>query len=837
MAISCGRRALGRTPVTSRIIFMAVGLTSTSVLHDLSAAAAPAQQAQAKPSDAEPQGTRVFNIPPQPLTSALVAFGLQSGFQVTSASGISAGISSPGLSGSFTPEEALSRLLGGTGVTYSVIGPHTVALAPVAASSGSGMTLPPVTVQGAGASESPTGPGSGYVAHESLTGAKTDTPLREIPQSISVVTRQQMDDQAVQNIGQALRYTTGIVPEVRGEQDISDLVGNMLLRGFAPDQYLDGLKLIRGEWGVAQIDPYFLNRIEVLHGPASVLYGQGTPGGIVTMTSKLPTEVPYHEVQLQGGSYDHIDGSFDLSGPVDKDHHFFYRLMGDVLHNGSQVDFSSKNRVAVAPELTWKPDDQTTLTIMLRYQNDWGPIFNNFVPAQGTVLPNPHGSIATSFFPGDPNFDYYRRQDYGVGYQFEHKFNDVWTVRQNVRYQNLDTVYDNVFSNGLQSNLINLNRYTFHDVEHLDNVTLDNQVQAKFATGELKHTVLVGLDAQWTGWKQTGGQDVANTPPINIFHPVYHLFIPAATQYLWDTYETQYQLGLYAQDQVKWGRLSFIFGGREDWAGSNTRDHIEDATTTQFDRAFTYRGGIVYSFDNGVSPYVSYTTSFSPAAGTDFSGKAFTPTTGQQYEVGVKYQPPAWNSFITAAAYNLTQQNVLTVDSQHPQFQSQTGEVRARGVELEAHASITDNFGVILAYSYTDAVNTKSNSSSAGINGTRVSTQGKTPDAVPTNLASLWADYSIREGSAGGLGFGGGVRYVGASPGDPANSFFVPGFTLFDAALHYDLGRASPTLDGLKLQVNASNLFDKKYVSYCASGAFCTFGLRRTVYATIRYQF
>ncbi len=795
-------------------------------------------------SEAFAQAQTSFDIPAGPLNQALAVFGRQAELQLSYEASIANGKTSPGFQGVATRMQAIARILQGSGLTFSFKDARNVLITQPGATAGSASAAPAGAVQldtinVQGDQQSPTGPGVGYVATRSLSGTKTDTPIIETPQSISVVTRQQMDDQGVQSVDEALRYTSGVRTETFGAQQIYD--NDTLLRGFQPDYYLDGLKLIPGNFGVASIDPYLLNRIEVIHGPASVLYGQqGTPGGIVNMTSKLPTDQSYHEVELVGGSFGHITGAFDLSGPVNKEGTFLYRLTGVGFDTGSQVDFTNQRRLAIAPAVTWKPDGDTTLTILSQYQNDHGPVSYAFIPAQGTVLPNPNGKIPTNFLAGDPNYNSFNRTQAQIGYAFEHKIDSVWTFRQNLRYQNVSASEATLLAFGLQPDLKTLNRYSFNDVDTINNITLDNQIQAKFVTGPLSHTLLGGVDYQWSGFEQATAFNFG-APSLNVFAPLYYQSIPSPFAVLSPTnpfreHQTQDQVGVYAQDQIKLDRFTLMVGGREDWAQTSTTNLGTDTKTQQSASAFTYRAGLVYEFDNGIAPYASYTTSFSPTIGTNFSGQAFLPTTGQQYEAGIKYQPIGWNSFITASAYNLTEQNVLVTDPDHPQFQTQTGEIRARGVELEGHANLTNNLNLIASFTYTNAINTKSSTTDTTIEGITESTQGKTPVNVPATIVSFWADYTFDYGLAKGFGLSGGVRYVGSSPGDDVNSFYAPAVTLFDAAIHYDLGQANSALKGLKLQVNATNLFDKQYVATCVSEASCRFGLRRTVLATLKYQ-
>ncbi len=773
---------------------------------------------------------RSFNIPGGSLSNALTAFAQQSGYQITYDAALASGRTSPGLVGSYSSQQALAHILAGTRITYRFASGRTIALDAAPATSG-GINLPPVSVQAE--SESPVGPGLGYVAHQSTAGTKTDTPILETPQTINVVTRQQMDDQQVVTVGQALNYTPGVISQAKGT--IGDAGDAIFLRGFGGygNEYLDGLRVFSG-LQTPQFDPYGLERIEVLKGPASVLYGQNDPGGTVNLVSKMPTANPLHEVFLETGSYGLAEGGFDLGGPIDNDGHFLYRLTGLGLSTDTQTDFVKNQRLFIAPAFTWKPDADTTITLLTSYQRD--PVYGlgAAVPAQGSVVFNPNGSFPSHFYDGDPTYNNSSDSRYSVGYLAEHRFDDTFTVRQNFRYFHSELNQGYVINSGFEPDLVTLDRFAFADHDVLNGITLDNQLQANVATGPVRHTILFGLDYQHS-WNRDQ-QFFGSAPSLNAFNPVYGQTIPTPTISIGNSVQQLDQVGFYFQDQMKLDKWRLLLGGREDWASSRTQDLDAGTTTPQFNRAFTGRAGLIYLFDSGLAPYVSYSTSFQPTAGTDFSGAPFNPTTGQQEEIGVKYQPPGFNSFITVSAFNLTQQNVLTQDPIHLTFSTQTGEVRSRGIEIEGKANLTNSLDLIASYTYLDAVNTKSNTTGTTLGGASEPILGKRPVAIPTNSASTWANYTIHEGVADGLGFGGGVRYIGQTYGDNVNSITVPSYVLFDAALHYDLGHANETLRGLNLQVNATNLFDKKYYASCNNSSTCYIGLRRAVYATLRYN-
>jgi iron complex outermembrane recepter protein len=779
-----------------------------------------------------------FDIAPQPLDRALTTFSAQAHIQVLVAGELTGGLRSPGVSGTYTPEEALQRLLADTGLTYRFTSPNTVTLErataqreegqPVAPVTGgasrppAGAVLPaePITVQEQRAGETAWGPVKGYVATRSATGTKTDTPLIETPQSISVVTRDQMEAQAAQTVQSALRYSSGVSLYEKNDNrfDIN------FARGFDLEEFLDGMRLLSGSFAIPRIDPYFLERIEVFKGPSSVLYGQAPPGGLVNLVSKRPTSEPFREVLLQTGSYNRVQGAFDFSGPIDKDGQFLYRVTGLGRDSETQIDYVEDQRLAIMPALTWRPTPDTTFTLLTSYQNDPVGGFINSWPAQGTVLSNPNGKIPMSLYGGAPNFDKHEREHYYVGYLFEHRFSEVWTVRQNFRYMHINDDYFQVLTGDFQEDLRTLERSVFTNVEDFDAITLDNQVQSKFATGPLQHTFVFGIDYQRS--MQDFKFGIGDAPPLDILRPDYSQPIPTPPL-LFDDERTRNQIGLYAQDQLKLGPWALLLGGRHDWADREIHDRFTDITTKESDNEFTWRAGLLYLFDIGLAPYFSYATSFEPTIGTDFEGNPFEPTTGRQYEVGIKYQPKGINALITLSLFQLTQQNVLTTDPEHEFFNVQTGEVRSRGVELEGKASLTAGLNLTAAYTYLDAEVTESNDVDLG----------KRPVQVPKHLASLWGDYTIQGGALAGLGFGAGVRYFGSTYGDAENTFKVPDYTLADAAAHYDLsGLGVDALKGIRLAVNASNLFDKEYVAFCANIGACHYGLRRTVLGTFSYR-
>jgi iron complex outermembrane receptor protein len=719
--------------------------------------------------------------------------------------------------GNLTSSQALATLLAGTGITYRFTNARTVTIDTGeqggAVRGGSvpagAIPLDTIDVQG----ETAWGPVQGFVASRSATGSKTDTPIIEVPQSISVVTRDQIETRQAVTIDETLKYTPGVLT---GAPQSSDT--RVLIRGFEVmdsysvslgGMYLNGLRTFNGAY-----DPYGLERVEVMRGPASVLYGQGHPGGTISLVTKRPTEEPFHEIMLQGGSFDRKVGAFDFSGPANEDKTLLYRFTGLVRDANSQVDFSKDDRVFLSGAMTWRPTDATNIMFYGNYQKDvyrW----NFGLPAEGTVLPNPNGRIPLTRFIGEPSSAPNTNIQTSIGYNAEHRTDVGWTFRQNFRYDYGNKTLNEVSTSGLMADLRTLDRILSYNPRIQHAVSVDNQAELEATTGILKHTVLAGLDYRRGTYRDYGTWDSA--PPLDIFAPVYGqplVYSPIA----WDTTTSLKQTGLYLQDQIKLDRWILTLGGRHDWATSKLREVFSNTNTEQRDQAFTKRAGLGYEFDIGLVPYIGYSESFTPLDGATFEGTPFRPETGKLHEAGIKFQPKGTNMRLTAAVFDLRRQNVLTPDLPlHPFHSRQIGEVTSRGFEFEAVASLTNNLNLTAAYAYTDA----------RVTGSTDADLGKRPPQVPQHMASLWADYTIREGALNGLGFGGGVRYVGSSAGDFLNTFEAPAYTLVDAMIRYEI-------DNWRFAINATNLFDKYYVAYCYT--MCGIGRTRTILGTVSYR-
>ncbi|MDX1568191.1 MAG: TonB-dependent siderophore receptor, partial [Longimicrobiales bacterium] len=397
------------------------------------------------------------------------------------------------------------------------------------------------------------------------------------------------------------------------------------------------------------------------------------------------------------------------------------------------------------------------------------------------------------------------------------ELSDDWTVHSRARYTSMENDYQIAWGAGLQADQRTMNRFWFSGLPTLDITTVDNHVVTDFATGSLSHEFLVGLDYQRHILDERW--EFGTADPIDVFDPNYGGDPLQAAFFTADTRREQDQVGVYVQDQIELNAWTLVLSGRQDWVDTESRDRVAGSTTEQSTDAFSGRIGLVYQTDGGLAPYASYSESFLPLLGTTASGEDFEPETGQQYEVGVKYQPDAANSYVTLAAFDLRRQNVLTPNPTDPTFQVQTGEIRSRGFEVEGVASLLSGLDLTATYTFLDTEVTESN---AGDEGNR-------PIIVPEHAASMWADYTLQGGELEGLGFGFGLRYTGSTWGNAANTLKVPGYTLVDGTVHYDW-------QDFRLGLTASNVFDEAYVASCYDATSCFYGATRTVRADVAYR-
>jgi iron complex outermembrane recepter protein len=673
-----------------------------------------------------------------------------------------------------------------------------------------------------------------YVPTGSVTANKTDIPLIETPQSISVVTRDQIELLSVINVQQAVRYSSGVVGENYGPDLRFDF---LTVRGFTPKQYIDGLQApITTTIFNVGADLYGFEAVDILKGPSSVLYGNVPPGGIYNLTSRRAREDFGGEIGVKVGTDQYYQANTTVTGAVADG--LNARFTGLFLDRGSQVDHVHAQRIYVAPTFTWNLGPATSLTGLAYYQyDDVKGDTNGFLPAVGTIFPNPLGQIKRSTNLGEPGYNRYKRTQYSLGYDFKHEFSDAFSFEQNVKWTGYREDQKVIYSGGLLDanfdgvpddyRTVTRNSFPYHETVY--GFAADNRLSAKFETGAIKQKILVGVDYRNIKNHALFGFGFGTGGNIDIFNPVYNAIGPITTPDLLFNFNFQRvkQTGIYGQDQIGLGNFYITLGGRYDWVKLD--DLAASSTTKQ--HKFTWRAGANYVFDNGFAPYISYATAFEPVLGTDTTtGRPYRPSTANQIEGGIKYDARGLGDdvklFATLAAYKITQKNlVATQNGLTPVSGVQVGEVEAKGGEFEIVTRIRDQLAINASYSYTDTKVTKS------VNGDL----GDPLPTTPKHKLSGLVDYTFQQGALGGLGFGFGARYLSKSAGSLVGGFnpvviYTKSTTLFDAILHYDLPE-------WRFAINGSNIFDKKYVGRCSNPSNCIYGQARQIIGTITRKF
>jgi len=652
---------------------------------------------------------------------------------------------------------------------------------------------------------------------------KLETPDIETPQAVSIVTRQQYEEQGATSVRQAVSYTPGVYSNQIGASNRFDYI---VLRGFSDGSldnvYLDGLKLMgdTNSHSSLVIDPWFLDSVEVVRGPASVLYGRSSPGGIVALNSRKPSFDPGGEVKLFAGNNNQRGAAFDVTGPVDDNDRVAVRLTGMTRYADSQFDHLKEQRYAIAPSLTWRITDQTRLELMAYLHRDPEGGSHSGLPYEGTVTPHAGRKISNTFFEGEDDYDKYDRRENMVGYNIEHAFDSGWSVRQKLRYLHTKVNLNQVYAAGWLNDT-ELNRGYSGSDESLSAITLDNQIDGSVDTGIINHRLLFGVDYQRRSNNVTASY--GSFPAIDAFNPIYGADPLSISVYSREKHKLE-QTGIYLQDQMSLDRWRLTLGGRHDQVKITNINKINDTRDTLDQDHFSSRAALMYLFDNGFAPYVSYSTAFTPTSFTDEYGKILQPMKGKQWEAGLKFQPEGSQTMYSASVYRINQKNIATKVEPTDPYRS-IGEIESEGVELEAVGQLTDNLRLQAAYTYNDIRYKKSSAEE----------QGKRAVYAPRKQASAWLSYDVKTGLFNGLTVGSGVRYVNGITSDRQNTHTLPSYTLVDLAVGYDLGNVG--LKGMSAQLNVNNLTDKRYVAACNSLSYCYFGAERSIVGSVSWAF
>ncbi|MEZ8802219.1 TonB-dependent siderophore receptor [Vibrio splendidus] len=697
-----------------------------------------------------------------------------------------------------------------------------------------------VVVIGQQLEDSSIGPDFSYVGLSSRTATKTDVAIGETPRAISIVTREQMDDRASISIADALQYTPSIQANYFGEDNKQDW---FVIRGFEQANsglYQDGTRLYSSGFYSWQIDPFGLERVEILRGPGSALYGQTPPGGVINVISKRPQfDGGSGQFAIEYGTDDRKQISLDVNSEVNDKMAFRLQALGR--KNGSRVDGVEAERIFIAPALAYKFTDDTKITLLTSYQKDDSDPYLQFLPMEGTLTSNPNGTISDSTALGNTDWETFEREQISVGYEFEHHFNERTYFMQNTRYSKMDINLRQMYTVGFQLDptKTSILRGATTEEGTSDAFNVDNRIIHNFETGIVENTLLAGIDFQnididskdypMDGVAYNLGSDpfvaVNGNLLFNIFNPSYGgnvaLVNPTNQQpYTESDRETtktkNNQLGFYLQNQMmiadKW---VVQIGVRYDDSQNKTHNTTTGAKTKVDNEEWTTNFGVAYLMDSGFTPYASYAQSFNPIIEIDANGDPAKPERGEQYEIGLKYQPRSFEGYFNIAAFEVSKENLKRIVSSQL---TQIGEVRNRGIELEAVANVTDEFTLIGNVSFIDSEITED------VNSSHV---GNTPSQIADQLASAWANYRFLSGPLDGLTVGTGARYVGDSYADNTETNKVPSYTLFDATVSY-------RVEDYKFQVAAKNLADKEYVATCSGS--CFYGDRRNVIASVTYD-
>jgi iron complex outermembrane receptor protein len=627
----------------------------------------------------------------------------------------------------------------------------------------------------------------GYQVDAASTATRTETPLNEIPQSIQVIPRQVLEDQRVIRLQDATRNVSG----VQSGDSFGGSRDEFIIRGFRQfNTFRDGFRDSRNLFR----DTANIERIEVLKGPASVLFGTLEPGGVINIITEQPLTEPFYSFELQAGSFGFIRPEIDLSGPVSPELDVFYRLNLAYEHSDGFRDFDQDiDRIFVAPVLAIEFSDRTRLNLEFDYLRDERP-FDRGVVAIGDGV----ADIPVERILGEPD-DFRRTEAWSAGYRFEHDFNEDWTVRNAFRFQRADTFDNRIDPDTLNEETGELTRFYSSNDDLREVYELQTNLVGNFNTGSIAHTLLLGVD--WSrqvddGFNQSPEDFVA--APINIFDPVYgRVEDRDITEVRFrDSQRRTESWGIYVQDQIDiLDNLHFLIGGRFDFVEQLNINRLSGGErSSQSDEAFSPRVGLVYRPIEPLSLYASYSRSFSPNSGERVDGSLLEPERGTQYEVGIRGEVLDGRLSANLAAFYLTKSNVATIDPVNPDFSIAVGEQRSQGVELDVIGTILPGWNLIASYAYINAEVTEDNFIEEGV---------RLPN-VPYHSASLWTTYEIQQGDLQGLGFGLGLFFVGDRAGDLDNSYELPSFLRTDAALYY-------RRDNWRAAVNVQNLFDVSY--------------------------
>lgn len=645
--------------------------------------------------------------------------------------------------------------------------------------------------------------------NESVQSGKSSVSIQDTPASISVVKQEFIQNTGAKNLQDALLYSSGVYAGNFGFDTRGDWTK---VRGLDASNYVDGLRSIYGYYNSVRPNIYAYESVEVLKGPSSVLYGQSELGGIINTVSKLPNSQQQGEIWGQVGSFDRKQFATDVTGPLTGDGEWLYRLI--VLHrnSGTQVDHVDDDGYVLAPSLTWRPNSDTTMTLLGNIQESEGGVSAQFLPTRGTLDSAPRGDIPVDTFVGEPSWDRYDRNKSEFSFFLDHRLNQTWNLSTILRRTQSEAITREHWSTvgAIPDDAGNIVRTIYMVDRATDVLNADVRAEGNFQFGPTQHTLAIGLDRQDARWDEGNyysGRGEGGI--INLYEPEYGNVNRDVLNPQDRTDNEIEQLGLYIIDHMEVGNTVISTALRRD-NSKNTELHPDGSSTETKDNVTSGRVGLMYRFEFGFSPYVSYSEAFVPNLGSDGTGEggSLKPTTGEQKEVGFKYLSNNEDTSLTFAWFDIEQENRVS-QGDIPGGVKQTG-ATVKGWEMEAKK----HFGPLeLLFNYAD------------LDAMDESTDTRLP-YVAEKTASFWSLYRFDHGFRAGFG----ARYTGNTVGW-GGAPRVPSVSLYDLMFGYSTG-------AWDFSINAKNLEDEKYVSWCRSeGADCGYGERRNLTGNVRYRF
>ena len=662
------------------------------------------------------------------------------------------------------------------------------------------------------------GPVDGYRATRSASATRTDTPIHEIPQSISVVPAQVAQDIGATRLEDALDYAGGVE---RGNNFGGQGLTEFLVRGFSSQEfYRNGFAVNRGYPNMP--DAATLERIEVLRGPASMLYGRGDPGGTFNIVSKQPQAERRTVLGTQFNTEGLRRGTLDTTGALDEQADFTYRLNLVAEGADSFRDHVESERYNVAPVLRWDLSAATAISFEGDYLHNRHPLDRGV-----TRYANQQGQLPRDRFLGEESAGKFANDNATTQLRIEHLLNDQWTLRGGVQYLDGSLEGGAVENNGLAADGRTVGRnYSERRLEWNDTAIQAN-LEGRFNALGFAHTLLTGVEYDDFNYSSRIDRSAGGIGdfPIDLYAPVYGQPLPPITRTTTFDDEDLQSYALFLQDQVELTeRFTLQLGARlERFEQEYTNKLSPTGSWDQAHNAVSPRIGAIYDLTEALAVYANASRSFKPNRGADRSSQAFDPEEGIAYETGVKYELPEHNLSVTAALFHITKENVLTADPLDSNFQIAAGEVRSRGFDFSVAGNITPQWRVIGGYAYVDAEVTESNSTSMPV-GSRLAN-------VPEHSFNLLDTYEFDNGALDGLGLGVGVKYVSSRKGSSTNTAFdMDAYTVVDLLAYY------PLTDRVRLNLNLDNVFDEQYDERAWGNIWAYPGAPRTLQAGISVE-